>query len=351
MKTNRKYKYDIAISFAEEERDIAGFLDAVFRSSLFKKINAFYYPKFKSTLIGEDLEKILPRIYEKEARYALIILSDRYLHKNYCQIELAAIQRRRNVQEERYAFVIQKGDTEPEAIGFPKGFVYHQWRHDAEQLTEILKQILHKPWWQKPAYRILFVLFSLSVILTSGYFLSYQEKPSEPEPVTHVQPSIPLYTKAFTKREKPNLALLVVDANYQAQTALSGEIVRVLQKRGVEAYVGLLNPEVVNAHVIDELLMQNSISLEDYEPEKKLDYIAVGLLRYSVSKDDLGSVVVGASLDLSILALTDSTTNSNEVLRFQGSGTHDSKASAQSIAIQSLIGKMNYSLGYRFKPS
>ena len=108
MADKKKYKYDIAISFAEEEHDIAKMLDFVFRSRRFRKIKAFYYPRFKSRLMGEDLHEILPKIYESEARYALIILSGKYLTKEYCQIELEAIRKRRHIQEDRYAFVVKK---------------------------------------------------------------------------------------------------------------------------------------------------------------------------------------------------------------------------------------------------
>ncbi|HAD98521.1 MAG TPA: hypothetical protein DCG19_14015 [Cryomorphaceae bacterium] len=178
MADKKKYKYDIAISFAEEEHDIAKMLDFVFRSRRFRKIKAFYYPRFKSRLMGEDLHEILPKIYESEARYALIILSGKYLTKEYCQIELEAIRKRRHIQEDRYAFVVKKDLTKLTDIGFPEGFVYYQWNHDPEQLTEILSQIL-KP---RKAFWPIAVMVILIVACIGGVNM-YHSKDGNSEPL------------------------------------------------------------------------------------------------------------------------------------------------------------------------
>ncbi|HMK26488.1 MAG TPA: toll/interleukin-1 receptor domain-containing protein [Chitinophagaceae bacterium] len=87
-----EYKYDVAISFADEDKDAAKSLALAFEAV---DVNAYYYDDVDERIIslGHDLEKRLTEIYKNEARYAIILFSENYfaINKRYTRIELAAI--------------------------------------------------------------------------------------------------------------------------------------------------------------------------------------------------------------------------------------------------------------------
>jgi hypothetical protein len=89
-----KYKYDIAISFAEEDRNAALALALALEMKGFNKV--YYYPEKQGVDWGEDLEKLLTKIYFEEARYAVVLLSNHYFdaQKHYTRIEFTAIEKR-----------------------------------------------------------------------------------------------------------------------------------------------------------------------------------------------------------------------------------------------------------------
>jgi hypothetical protein len=93
---NRKYKYDIAISFATEERDTAFVLALALKEVGFE--NVYYYPKKRSNGWGQDIKKTLAKIYTEEAKYAIVLFSNNYFdkEKSYTRIELEAIEKRMN---------------------------------------------------------------------------------------------------------------------------------------------------------------------------------------------------------------------------------------------------------------
>lgn len=93
MKKN--YQYEIAISFANEDRNAAIALVLALKKVGFKKI--YYYPEERANEWGIELKPKLVKIYSEEARYAIILFSDHYFDekKIYTKdIELKAIEMR-----------------------------------------------------------------------------------------------------------------------------------------------------------------------------------------------------------------------------------------------------------------
>jgi TIR domain len=134
------YKFDVALSFAEEDRDIAV---AIARELGHKGIQVYYYPDNIAETAGEDLPRILTEIYTKYAKYAVAILSDSYFKKKYAAIEFEAIKSRAAESLDTvYMIPLLAGDIallgqhEMEEVGALK------WEHNPEKIAEVLCTLL-----------------------------------------------------------------------------------------------------------------------------------------------------------------------------------------------------------------
>jgi len=88
-------KYDVAISFANEDRNAAIALVLALEMAGFKRI--YYYPKKRAHGWGKGLKKLLTKIYSEEAKYAIVLFSNHYFGKEKIytkDIELKAIEMR-----------------------------------------------------------------------------------------------------------------------------------------------------------------------------------------------------------------------------------------------------------------
>ena len=78
------YKYDIGISYASEQREYVKSLE----SSLKKQgIKSFIDYKEPERLWGEYIPEELRKIYSKECKMILVIISKEYTEKNYTKFE------------------------------------------------------------------------------------------------------------------------------------------------------------------------------------------------------------------------------------------------------------------------
>lgn len=139
---NKQYKYDVAISFAEEDRTTALALALAFR---LKNLNAYYYPDKRADTLG-DLKENLKTIYRQEARYAVVILSPNYVNpaKEYVQVELAAIQSRMAEETDTVYMVPVKvdrcnnGNADPMQHPAFRGQTYLEWNDEPERIAELI---------------------------------------------------------------------------------------------------------------------------------------------------------------------------------------------------------------------
>lgn len=93
------YKYDVALSFAGEDRDHAQHLADLLRRA---GIRIFYDTFEQATLWGKDLFTTLHRVYSVESRYCIVFISKSYVQK------LWTVHERRSAQER----VLQERDNE-----------------------------------------------------------------------------------------------------------------------------------------------------------------------------------------------------------------------------------------------
>ncbi|WP_010493166.1 TIR domain-containing protein [Paenibacillus elgii] len=85
--------YDIALSFAGEERDIA---NQLFKKLSSEEISVFYDKNEQHRILAEDVEEYLGPIYRSEARFILVLLSKNYPRKIWTKYESEQFKERFN---------------------------------------------------------------------------------------------------------------------------------------------------------------------------------------------------------------------------------------------------------------
>jgi hypothetical protein len=88
------YIYDVAISFAQEDKHAAQALALALELKGFTKV--YYYPNQRAATWGRLLKEKLEKIYSTEARYVIVLFSYNYFDstKEYVPVEFAAIKKR-----------------------------------------------------------------------------------------------------------------------------------------------------------------------------------------------------------------------------------------------------------------
>ena len=87
----RQYQYDVALSFAGEDRIYAEALAVALQC---QEIKVFYDEFEKSDLWGKNLYTYLCDIYQNKARYCVVFLSQHYATKLWTNHEREASQAR-----------------------------------------------------------------------------------------------------------------------------------------------------------------------------------------------------------------------------------------------------------------
>lgn len=79
MEVDKKvYEFDVALSFAGEDRAHAERLANLLRDS---HVRVFYDEFVKATLWGKDLYQHLETIYKDQAKYCVVFVSESYIKK------------------------------------------------------------------------------------------------------------------------------------------------------------------------------------------------------------------------------------------------------------------------------
>jgi len=107
---NKKlYDYDISLSFAGEDREIASKLADQLQ---YYNIPVFFDEFMQTDLIGRDLTAYLPEIYSKRARYCVLLISNSYPKKKWAaNIELPAARERIYSEGDNYIIPVLIDDT------------------------------------------------------------------------------------------------------------------------------------------------------------------------------------------------------------------------------------------------
>ena len=108
MKT-QKFKYDVAVSFAGEDRPLVEEFVNILASH---HVSVFYDSWEQASLWGKDLYQYLDLIYRQAAEYCVIFVSKHYVEKAWTRHELRSAQARAFQQNSEYILPIKVDETE-----------------------------------------------------------------------------------------------------------------------------------------------------------------------------------------------------------------------------------------------
>lgn len=103
-----RFKYDVALSFANEERSYA---QAVARILQANEVTVFYDEDKAVELWGKDLTEELDRVYRLEARYCVMFISAAYARKMWTRLERRSALCRAMQDRSEYVLPARFDDT------------------------------------------------------------------------------------------------------------------------------------------------------------------------------------------------------------------------------------------------
>lgn len=147
----KKYKYDIAISFANKDINIAHCLYLAFKLNGLADKTFYYKESYDGT--GKDLETNLPKIYGKESKYVISIISKDYTKTKYSQIELESIiERWRKNPEHTFWIPVLIDDTKLSDLNevlkekiLKDSVAYVMWDLNPENIAQKIWEMLGSP--------------------------------------------------------------------------------------------------------------------------------------------------------------------------------------------------------------
>ena len=136
---NKEYKYDVALSFAGEDRE---YVDQVCTYLTTQGIKPFYDKAEEIELWGKDLVARFDEIYRNEAHYCVMFISCHYLQKAWPRHERRSVLSRA-ITDEGYILPTRFDDTD--IPGLPPTIHYVDLRRKSpEQLGKMIIQKLGK---------------------------------------------------------------------------------------------------------------------------------------------------------------------------------------------------------------
>lgn len=129
------YKYDVVLSFADEDKNLANSL----MDELSKRgINCFFYLRNEDPRSGKNLHIDLGRLYRHEARFAIVFLSEPYFQKKWTQVELEYILQRSQLYEDYMLLVKTDNVVIPKMSNLSEEYIYYQWNTHSFKLISDL---------------------------------------------------------------------------------------------------------------------------------------------------------------------------------------------------------------------
>lgn len=130
-------EYDLAISFAGEDRIIAKQIADGLKNYGYK---VFYDEYEKSKMWGKDLYEYLSTIYQTKAKYCLILISEHYVKKVWTKLERKSAQARAFLDENEYILPLRLDNTKVPGILPTTAYI----DFNNESMDEIIKLLIDK---------------------------------------------------------------------------------------------------------------------------------------------------------------------------------------------------------------
>ena len=133
-----QFDYDLALSFAGEDRAIAEEL-----ASLLAKdgVRVFYDRYEKAALWGKDLYQHLQAVYRDKAKYCVVFVSAAYGRKLWTNHELRQAQARAFRERQEYILPLRLDDSEIPGLNATTGYLDMR-EHSVDDVREVIIQKL-----------------------------------------------------------------------------------------------------------------------------------------------------------------------------------------------------------------
>ncbi|MHB9145329.1 MAG: toll/interleukin-1 receptor domain-containing protein [Symbiobacteriia bacterium] len=134
----RKHAYDVALSYATENRELAQALALELKR---RGVAVFYDRLEQADLWGKDLYQHLSDVYRFRARFCLIFVSAAYARRSWTRLELSSAQERALQSQHEYILPIRLDETE--LPGLPSTIAYVDGRQrSVEEIVDLVQQKL-----------------------------------------------------------------------------------------------------------------------------------------------------------------------------------------------------------------
>jgi len=140
------FEFDIAISFAGEDREIAEELASKLRT---KDIEVFYDRFFKGELWGKELTKYFQDVYGPKTRFVVVLISEYYPIKDWTDFEFSIMREEAKKRKTEFILPVRIDDTEIEGIKPDVAYLDFQ-KEKIDGIVNCLIEKLSKPLDQKP---------------------------------------------------------------------------------------------------------------------------------------------------------------------------------------------------------
>ncbi len=137
---NNSYEYDVALSFAGEDR---AYVEEVANSLNKKGIKVFYDLFEEANLWGKNLYEYLSEIYQNKARYTIMFISNFYNQKLWTNHERVSMQARAFQESREYILPVRFDNTEIPGILKTVGYIDLQ-KKTPEELAMLIEKKLTK---------------------------------------------------------------------------------------------------------------------------------------------------------------------------------------------------------------
>jgi TIR domain len=135
------YEYDVALSFAGEDRNYVEQIAQLLRS---RGVRVFYDEFMTADMWGEDLYVLLDEIYRKKSRFTVVFASKNYVKKVWTSHERQSAQARALNEPGAYLLPVRLDDSEIPGIRPTVAYVDAR-KISPERLVDLIEQKLGKP--------------------------------------------------------------------------------------------------------------------------------------------------------------------------------------------------------------
>ena len=112
--------FDVALSFADEDRETAEKIAVKLKNKGFK---VFYDNFYKMELVGKDLSKIFHRIYSKNSKYVIIFISKHYSIKDWSNFEFEIALEESKTRKKEFILPIKLDDSIVQGLKRTIGYI------------------------------------------------------------------------------------------------------------------------------------------------------------------------------------------------------------------------------------